>query len=390
MLHRRVRAALGAVALVGAPAAVVVATAGPASADTFTVTTTTDGVPGSLREAIEDLATNAGGDTVVLQAGATYQLDCDSGGSLEHDATPLVIEGNGATIEQTCDGERVLDQGDADLDLEYVTITGGNTSGAGAGVRTSGSLGVHHSTIRDNVSGTASAGGGISMLGGAGSALIEDSTLTGNTARNGGAIGVAAGTQVQVVNSTITDNHADGGPGTGTGGALDSNGSGEYVFLYATVVGNTANSGGNNLSIGSESNISVVDSVIADGDCSLNGNVVTSADNVTTETSCGLSDATDTLVTEPMLAPLGSYGGPTLTMEPLAGSPVIDVVPTADCSAGQTNITMDQRGFPRPEVAGGLCDAGAVEVQAGTPVAPIDPIGPPAASPLAVTPAFTG
>ena len=239
--------------IVAAPAGIVVATAGPASADTFTVTTTADGGSGSLREAIEDLAVNAGGDTVVLQAGATYLLTCGEGGDLSHGSTPLIIEGNGATIEQTCDGQRVLQQGEADLDLEYVTITGGNTDAPGAGVQTSGSLGVHHSTIRDNTAGPLVLGGGISMLGGEGSALIEDSTLTGNTARNGGAIGVAAGTQVQVVNSTITDNHADGGPDTGTGGALDSNGNGEYIFLYATIVGNTANSGGNNLSIGSES-----------------------------------------------------------------------------------------------------------------------------------------
>jgi hypothetical protein len=348
---------IGAVALVGAPAAIVVATAGPASADTFTVTTTTDGGSGSLREAIEDLAVNAGGDTVVLQPAATYELTCGEGGDLSHGSTPLIIEGNGATIEQTCGGQRVLDQGAGPLVL----------------------------------------GGGISMLGGEGSALIEDSTLTGNTARNGGAIGVAAGTQVQVVNSTITDNHADGGPGTGTGGALDSNGGGGFVFTYATIVGNTANSGGNNLSIGSESDILVVDSVIADGDCSLNGNAVTSANNVTTETSCGLADATDTLVTDPMLAPLGAYGGPTLTMQPASSaSPVVGVVPPAECGAGQDGITTDQRDFARPAVGlaapddGGACDAGAVEYSVPTDDLPLTPLTPPAAAPIAVTPAFTG
>jgi hypothetical protein len=116
----------------------------------------------------------------------------------------------------------------------------------------------------------------------------------------------------------------------------------------------------------------------------------TSADNVTTETSCGLEDATDTLVTDPMLAPLGAYGGPTLTMAPLAGSPVLDVVPDADCGAGQDDITTDQRDFPRPEVAGSLCDAGAVEgvFVPDTPVNP--PVEPPAAAPLAITPLFTG
>jgi hypothetical protein len=328
----------------------------------------------------------------VLQAGATYQLTVCAGthsGDLTHGSTPLTLEGNGATIQQTCAGERVLDQGSADLDLEDVTLTGGNTAGPGAGVRTSGNLGVHHSTIRDNVSGPLSAGGGIATVGGAVSMLVEDSTLSGNTARNGGAIGVTVGTQVQVVNSTITDNHADGGPGTGVGGAVESNGDGEFVFTYVAMVGNTANSAGANLSIGSGSDILINLSVIADGACSLNGNTVTSAFNVTTETTCGLEDATDELVTDPMLAPLGAYGGPTLTMAPLAGSPVLDVIPNADCGAGQDGITADQRGFPRPEVAGTLCDSGAVE-GVFVPDTPVTPTNPPAADAVAATPAFTG
>jgi hypothetical protein len=339
------------------------------------------------------LAVNGSGDAVVLQAGATYQLTVCAGphsGDLTHGSTPLTIEGNGATIQQTCDGERVLDQGAGDLDLEDVTLTGGNTDGPGAGVRTGGNLGVHHSTIRDNVSGPLSAGGGISVLNGSASVLVEDSTLSGNTARNGGAIGVSAGTQVQVVNSTITNNHADGGPGTGVGGAVESNGGGEFVFTYATVVGNTANSAGGNLSIGSGADILINLSVIADGDCSLNGNTVTSAYDVTTETTCGLTDATDLHVTDPQLAPLGAYGGPTLTMAPFVGSPVLDVVPNAQCGAGQDGITADQRGFPRPEVAGTLCDAGAVEGDYAPTSPPPTPTNPTAATPVAAAPAFTG
>ena len=114
---------------------------------------------------------------------------------------------------------------------------------------------------------------------------------------------------------------------------------------------------------------------------------------MTTETTCGLEDSTDEVVADPMLAPLGDYGGPTLTMEPLEGSPVLDVVPNAECSAGQSNILTDQRGFPRPETAGGLCDAGAVEgvFVPDTPVVPVTPVAPVTpAAPVAVTPLFTG
>ena len=95
-----------------------------------------------------------------------------------------------------------------------------------------------------------------------------------------------------------------------------------------------------------------------------------------------------------MLAPLGDYGGPTLTMEPLAGSPVIDVIANADCSAGQTNITVGPAG--RSAAGSPLrsrwCYAmpAPSRCYADTPVTPVTPIGPPAASPIAVTPAFTG
>ena len=55
---------------------------------------------------------------------------------------------------------------------------------------------------------------------------------------------------------------------------------------------------------------------------------------------------------DPMLAPLGNYGGPTQTMPPLPGSPAID-------SAVASALTTDQRGYPRPVGLGP--DIGAVE-----------------------------
>ena len=55
----------------------------------------------------------------------------------------------------------------------------------------------------------------------------------------------------------------------------------------------------------------------------------------------------------PLLAPLGNYGGPTPTMPPLPGSPAID-----GCTNG-TSFATDQRGFPR--IVGPYADIGAVE-----------------------------
>jgi fibronectin-binding autotransporter adhesin len=57
----------------------------------------------------------------------------------------------------------------------------------------------------------------------------------------------------------------------------------------------------------------------------------------------------------PKLSSLGNYGGPTMTMPPLPGSPAID-------AGAATSLTTDQLGFPR--VVGPAPDIDAVEFQA--------------------------
>jgi hypothetical protein len=56
---------------------------------------------------------------------------------------------------------------------------------------------------------------------------------------------------------------------------------------------------------------------------------------------------------DPVLGPLADYGGPTLTMPLLAGSPAIDAGPATGC------LPTDQRGRTRPY--GPACDIGAFE-----------------------------
>ena len=70
------------------------------------------------------------------------------------------------------------------------------------------------------------------------------------------------------------------------------------------------------------------------------------------------SDLTGTIATplNPLLAPLGNYGGPTQTMALLPGSPAIDAGNNALIPAG---VTTDQRGLPR--IVNGVVDIGAFE-----------------------------
>ena len=70
-------------------------------------------------------------------------------------------------------------------------------------------------------------------------------------------------------------------------------------------------------------------------------------------------------VLDPVLKPLGSYGGPTQTMVPKTTSPAVNKIPIGATNADGTTAlcpssgTTDQRGIARPQ--GSACDIGSVE-----------------------------
>jgi hypothetical protein len=81
----------------------------------------------------------------------------------------------------------------------------------------------------------------------------------------------------------------------------------------------------------------------------------------------GPTDVVPTAVLSAILGPLADNGGPTQTHALLAGSPALDLAPTASCAAAPIN-GVDQRGQPRGvNGAGGSsaneCDAGSFELQ---------------------------
>ena len=211
----------------------------PALAATIAVTTAddvvdpTDGVI-SLREAFIIASSNETADTITLVAATEYELDSCFVGELPHTQDEsLTVQGNGATIYQTCPGKRVIhnDNQDAVLTLEDVTLTGGFVPPAdvdGAGVKSRGPLFLDNVTILFINAGPGGTvvDGGNSFDGDNAAISVVDSTIASNT---GDGIYISGG-PVSVTNS-IVNNHTgsgialiDGTPVTITGSSVSNNG----------------------------------------------------------------------------------------------------------------------------------------------------------------------
>jgi hypothetical protein len=298
------------------------------------------------------------------------------------------------------------------------SATGSNAGGAGGkGAGGSGAiqsglttvLVVRDSTISGN---TAFAGSGGD--GGNGGPSAGTGGAGGRSVRGAGG-GIFSNASATIVNSTIVANElhggaaGDGGDGGifGTGGAggiaeggdsggiaLFNGASGHFASL--TIVGNGAFAGAagtpgagvpagaagiaypanaGNLDVYSAA-LEIRDSVIAGGiaspsaeNCSVNGGgggVTSHGFNVDSLSQCIAAPAPgDRDGLDPELGALQDNGGPTKTMAPLAGSPLIDGGPAICAGLGPIALATDQRGATR----GTPCDPGAYEAVAPTAVA---------------------
>jgi hypothetical protein len=194
---------------------------------------------------------------------------------------------------------------------------GGMNSNAGC------TLNISHSTILSNTS--KNTGGGMSL---SGSTHVWNSTVALNTASVFGG-GISSAGPLTLTNVTLIANQV---PRAGSGGGLL--GTGPWTVVNTIIADSiAANGAGNNCAV---ANLTAFNSLSGDNTCPFLG-------------------VSNKLNTDPLLNPLGDYGGPTLTYLPKAGSPAIDGV------IGSNAPATDQRGFPRPVGAG--YDIGAVERQ---------------------------
>jgi hypothetical protein len=197
----------------------------------------------------------------------------------------------------------------------------GNARGDGGGILNDGTLTVSGSTISGNRAGNE--GGGVysaNSLSGP-TTTITNSTISGNTATSRGG-GVFNGDGLTVIeDSTITKNTAPSGSGSGV---ASFGGERNRTEVLSTIISDNTNTDVDFTTSGANTFVSKGYNLIGDGNA-------TGAFNQS-------SDQTN--VNAPKLGALAGNGGPTETHALLAGSPAID--------KGNSDLASDQRGKKRP------------------------------------------
>jgi hypothetical protein len=419
-----VRSSLGRLALAVTLASLLGATT--AQAADFTVTSTDDAGPGTLRQAIDDANGAAGPDTITISATGTITLmgalpaiadsveingpgqallTIDAGG-----ASQVFIANGGvsATIRDLVatnglglmNGGAIVDggtltltrvtvsnstassygggievAGGAKLDASEITVSGNsgnisiNGTGGGINVESGGTLHLDDSTVSGNSS-TDNAGG-VRVQG---AATIRRSTINGNMALGGfaGGIGVTSATEeggagsLKLENSTVTDNSA-----TTTGGGMWAGGNVDVVS--STFSSNSAPMGANVAAEGGGTTTllnSIVAAPLNGPNCVVSGGTLTSLghniDDGSAPGSCGFAASGDQVGVDPKLGALVDNGGPTLTRAPADDSPAVNHGTAEGLVASANGRVTDQRGVLRP--VGSDADIGAVELAPPTAI----------------------
>jgi hypothetical protein len=324
---------------------------------------------------------NASGGTTTLTNVTIVQNSAQNGGGVEIGSRATTVTLNNSYI--------------------WANVTDG-AAGSGGGIRNSGTLTVLNTVVEGNHAGlpggVGATGGGVFNSQGA-SLTMMNSTITNNVADgsgNGGGI-FNFGATFNLTNVTITGNRAEGpGPSpNSSGGGLSA--VGPASLNNVTIAGNFAGvGGGGGLKIQGATPVNVRNTIVAGNfatgpgpDCLtvVPGALTSLGFNLVQNTSGCLINGTLTgniTGLSPLLGALADNGGPIVgaalpplgmtplkTMALLPGSPAIDAgapSPPGCLDAANAPLTTDERGFPRPTdgdgVGGPRCDIGAFELQA--------------------------
>jgi hypothetical protein len=340
------------------------------------------GGAGSLSEAVTGLTVSGGSES----GGAGILVNNDP-----LTLTDVAIRNNTATGAD--DGAGIKAQGSQPLTMTNCVVANNSCVAIGGGIGlviSFATVTIVNSTISGN---TASQGGGVSSVYSAHLNLTND-TVANNFALYGGGLGLANFGQLQITGCTISGNRAGvGNPYEGGGLLINSGNLYNATISNSSFVGNAAHRGGGihvqEPTIGSAGTLQVRSTTITGNSATYGGgglytnyagvafdNSIVSG-NYGGDVYAGYHPATTaySAIGTPTgfppgpgdlpiganlhLSPLADWGGPTQTVKLLPGSPAADAGDPALGGAGQT----DQRGVARPQGAG--VDIGAFEALPG-------------------------
>jgi predicted outer membrane repeat protein len=204
-------------------------------------------------------------------------------------------------------------------------------------------------TLRTN---EAESGGGIYVFRVGNPSLLTNVTIANNSAINGGGIYNDNSGSPKLTNVTIANNSAI------SGGGIYNDDSDSPKLTNVTVSGNSATINGGGI-YNRYSSKPVIQNTILWGNSAPNGaqiynggsgSVPVISDSVIQD---GYANGTNIITTDPLLGPLGTYGGFAETIPLQAYSSAIDTGNDTNCPV------TDQRGVVRPQ--GSHCDIGAYE-----------------------------
>jgi hypothetical protein len=413
---------------------------------TLTVSNTNDSGPGSLRAAVSQANSDGGGDTIIFSSLFNEpQTITLTGGELQlTQAAATTITGPGANLLTISGGRqsRVLYVQFSSVALSGVTISGGRVASpdGGGGISSVGSnLTLSDVIIRANS--TLGNGAGLAITGTNATATLIDCSVSGNVgnglgsglynglyntltligctvANNSGAykgggllnLGTLSMTDCTVSgNSTSSHNYGVGGGllNVGTLSMINCTVSGNTADVFGAGLANTGTLSLTNCTVSKNSTPYGEAGLVNEGSSTLTMNNTIVAGNSSGDVqgavqpnssnnligdgsgltgissgSQGNQVGTAGAPIDPLLSPVGNYGGPTQTMGLLPGSPAIG----AGSFVAGIPIT-DERGQPRAD----RVDLGAFQSQGFrlTPAAGSSPqsaeIGKAFADPLAVS-----
>jgi hypothetical protein len=313
-----------------------------------------------------------------------------SGASIDVESTKIV----GNTLVGNGDGFR---------------LAGGILEGGGIATVTTGLLTVRNSAVEGNLA-EAAAGpkapeGGTVFGAGAnliafGPALIADSTFAGNVGdvrggesapdgdSEGGGLFFVSGGKNEIARVTIADNVLRAGAGFAAGGGLFVDEQGGAEVTASTIASNSVEGGPRSFggNVGTRGPVRFAGTIVANGigpagaqNCGVatreenegeNPSLSSEGFNLDSADQCGFHVPGDVVGRNPQLGPLSDNGGPTKTLLPATGSPVID-------QGSSRRMTVDQRGLRRPVDLAGVpnatadgadgADIGSAEVQETSP-----------------------